>query len=132
MLEGYGLVRPVYQEEFVKDMAGHGFNEFELKCIYDDIESRSYDDAEYVEFDVEEILKNYGKKNILYPANEEEYKEWLDNKELGLRPYRNKISGGFIEDWIKDEDIVTANIDTVVFRMSCKDVDIYNDEEVEE
>lgn len=132
MLEGYGLVRPVYQKEFIEAMQGRGFNKFELECIYDDIESRSYDEAEYIEFDVDEILKNYGKRSILYASSEEEYKEWLDNKELGFRLYKNDFLGGFIEDWIKNEDIITSDIDAVVFRIRCKDVDIYDDEEEDE
>lgn len=132
MLEGYGLVRLVSRGEFIKAMERHGFNKFELKCIYDDIESRSYDEGEYVEFDVDEILKNYGKRSILYASSEEEYKEWLDNKELGFRLIKNELLGGFIEHWIKDEDIITSDIDAVVFRIRCKDIDIYDDEEYEE
>lgn len=127
MIVGHGLVRPIYLEEFIKLMSGRGFDEDELSAIYNDIERRSYEEAEYIEFDVEELEKEYYKKHIIYAQNEEEFKEFMDNKELGLRLYK-KSTGGFIEDWIKDEYILTSNVEYIVYKIPYKEDDEYGED----
>lgn len=114
MIDGYGLVKPMSLEEFVESMAGCEFDKEDLEIIHDDIQSCSYDKGNYVEFDKDEILKNYGKANILYPKDRDEYYEWLDNKDLGLKKINKEC--GFIEDWIKEENIISMNIERVLYR----------------
>lgn len=116
MIVGHGFVRHVDIDEFVSLMEGKGYWIEDLEVIWNDLIQRAYDNEEYIEFDEEEIQNTYKVKNIIYAQDERERDEFRFNKELGLKEY-NTLTGGFIEDWIKDENIIFSTTEKIICRL---------------
>lgn len=114
-----GIVEPIYRNEFLKRMKEHtsAFDDFELTAIYDDLQRYCEETGECIEMDPVAICCDYQKGTVYFPKDEEEYKEWLDNEELGMKLYDEK-QGSFMEANIDEEEIICAGVEGFVYR-SC-------------
>lgn len=104
------LVQHVSLYAFKILMKGQGYDKDLLSYIYQDIKKHS------CEFNIKKIKKEYKIQNVIHPKDEREYKEFLDNKELGLRLF-DEIIGGFIPKDITPDDILVGNINQVIYRI---------------
>lgn len=112
-----GIVEPIYRNEFLKRMKEHtsAFDDFELTAIYDDLQEYCDEAEECIVFDPVAICCDYHKGTLYFPKDEEEYKEWLDNKELGMTLY-DEAQGSFRESNIDEADIICASKDSFLYR----------------
>lgn len=104
------LIKHMLSLYFKTILQDNGYNDSQINKIYSDIDKN-------IPFNIQDIKRNYKIVNIIYPRDEREYKEFLDNEELGLRLFDEKI-GGFIPKDIKPDDILFSDINQVLYRIS--------------